>query len=540
MKKTKWFVLAASLLLAAAFALAGCAGVGKLYDEKYVAPSVTKTDLTALDGYALTGSTGSSYAIDAFGLFRAYKADTDGTTTYVLYNAETNSVVAQTTEAGGFAKIADGLYRVTLLPDAAEGETSYQFYGKSGLVYTAAGDDGTYKDGVLAFRDGTILVVGIDGTVTQSSYGFDPVFAPAACAKRGDVYVENVTGSVYRVWKENGKLARTVNVDEELGLPSAASLMASFDAGSSTVKQYMMLLPDDASRYDLIYYLEEGESVSAVKCDLITKRYDFASGKVSEYNFDFLIEDVDSLTYTDEAVIVYGNPIEDRQLVDKATLRIIGANCKDVVDVQGILPGATRVAESGPYIVVTDGASRAVFENGKHLATVDASVQFAGGFFYRRIGSNCVYYDAEGNKVLEGTTNGGDAGDKVLMSSSPANGILYYSVTGEGETPVTNIYSYTLEGGEKLLGEAAYAYGVVNFVFVKGSSADAYIVYLQGFEEAILSNVAVDGMDIAFAASGVSEAAGAGYTILQYKVKNGEELVDKYLLLRLTGSDYAA
>ncbi len=80
MKKTKWFVLAASLLLAAAFALAGCAGVGKLYDEKYVAPSVTKTDLTALDGYALTGpSGGNTYAIDAFGLFRAYKADTDGT-----------------------------------------------------------------------------------------------------------------------------------------------------------------------------------------------------------------------------------------------------------------------------------------------------------------------------------------------------------------------------------------------------------------------------------------------------------------------------
>lgn len=539
MKKTKWFVLATSLLLAAAFALAGCAGVGKLYDDKYVAPSVTKTDLTALDGYALPGSTGSG-AIDAFGLFMAYKADTEGATTYVLYNAETNSVVAQTTEAGGFAKIADGLYRVTLLPDAAEGETSYQFYGKSGLVYTAAEDAGTYRDGVLAFRDGTILVVGIDGTVTQSSYGFDPVFAPAACAKRGDVYVENVAGSVYRVWKENGKLARTVNVDEELGLPSAAALMASFDAGSSMVNQYIVLLPDDASRYDLIYYMEEGGSVSAVKCDLITKRYDFASGKVSEYNFDFLIEDAYSLTYTDEAVIVYGNPIEDRQLVDKATLRIIGANCKDVVDVQGILPGATDIEESGPYIVVTDGASRAVFENGKHLATVDASVQFAGGFFYRQIGSNCVYYDAEGNKVLEGTTNGGDAGDKVLMSSSPANGILYYSVTGEGETPVTNIYSYTLEGGEKLLGEAAYGSGFVGFVFVKGSSADAYTVYLQGFEEAILSNVAVDGMDIDFAASGISEAAEARYTILQYKVKNGEELVDKYLLLRLTGSDYAA
>lgn len=538
MKKTKWFVLAASLLLAAAFALAGCAGVGKLYDEKYVAPSVTKTDLTALDGYALT--TGSGNAIDAFGLFRASKTDTDGTTTYVLYNAETNAVVAQTTEAGGFAKIADGLYCVTLLPDAAEGETSYQFYGKSGLVYTAAGDAGTSNDGVLAFRDGTILVVGIDGTVTQSSYGFDPVFAPAACTKRGDVYVESVTGSVYRVWKENGKLARTVKVFEELGIPSAAEIMATFDVGSSMVLQYMVFLPDDASRYDLIYYMKEGESVSAVKCDLITKRYDFASGKVSEYNFDFLIEDVDDLTYTDEAVIVYGNPIEDRQLVEKASMRIIGANCKDVVDVQGILPGATGIAESGPYIVVTDGASRAVFENGKHLATVDASVQFAGGFFYRQIGSNCVYYDAEGNKVLEGTTNGGDAGDKVLMNSYPVNGILYYSVTTEGETPVTNIYSYTLEGGEKLLGEAAYAYGLVNFVFVKGSSADAYTVYLQGFEEAILSNVAVDGMDIASAASGISEAAEARYTILRYKVKNGEELVNKYLLLRLTGSDYAA
>ena len=532
MKKTKWFVLAASLLLAAAFALAGCAGVGKLYDEKYVAPSVTKTDLTALDGYALT--TGSGNAIDAFGLFRAYKADTDKTT-YVLYNAETNAAVAQTTETGGFVKITDGLYCVTLLPDAAEGETSYQFYGKSGLVYTAAGDAGTYKDGVLAFRDGTILVVGIDGTVTQSSYGFDPVFAPAACEKMGDVYVENVAGTVYRVWKENGKLARTVNVDEELGLPSAAGLMASFYAGSSIVLQYIVLLPDDASRYDLIYYMGEGESVSAVKCDLITKRYDFASGKVSEYNFDFLIEDVDSLTYTDEAVIVYGNPIEDRQLVDKATLRIIGANCKDVVDVQGILPGATGIAESGPYIVVTDGASRAVFENGKHLATVDASVQFAGGFFYRQIGSNCVYYDAEGNKVLEGTTTGGDAGDKVLMNSYPVNGIIYYTVTTEGETPVKNVYSYTLAGGEKLLG--VWAGEDMNFVFVGTTDVT---VYRFGFETAVLTNAAVEGPELNSVISGVSETAEARYQIFTYKVKNGEELVDKYLLLRWTGSDYAA
>lgn len=535
MKKAKLLVMLASLMLAAAFAFAGCSGVGKLYDEDYEALAMTKTELSALEGYTSLGS------IDNFGLFVATKTDTSGetpVTTYNLYNVETNTSLATTDEAGGFEKITDGLYCVTILPEG-EGEPSYQYYGKSGVVYTSA-EKGSNVGGAVAFRDGTILVVGIDGTVTQSSYGFDPVFAPAACAKRGDVYVENVTGSVYRVWKENGKLARTVKVFEELGIPSAAEIMATFDVGSSMVLQYMVFLPDDASRYDLIYYMKEGESVSAVKGDLITKRYDFASGKVSEYNFDFLIEDVDDLTYTDEAVIVYGNPIEDRQLVEKATLRIIGANCKDVVDVQGILPGATGIAESGPYIVVTDGASRAVFENGKHLATVDASVQFAGGFFYRQIGSNCVYYDAEGNKVLEGTKNGGDAGDKVLMNSAPVNGILYYSVTTEGETPVTNIYSYTLEGGEKLLGEAAYAYGFEGFVFVKGSSADAYTVYLQGFEEAILSNVAVDGMDIASAASGISEAAGARYTILRYKVKNGEELVNKYLLLRLTGSDYAA
>lgn len=534
MKKTKWFVLATSLLLAAAFALAGCAGVGKLYDDKYVAPSVTKTDLTALDGYALTGSTGSGYAtIDAFGLFMAYKADTDGTTTYVLYNAETNSVVAQTTEAGGFAKIADGLYCVTLLPDAAEGETSYQFYGKSGLVYTAAEDAGTYRDGVLAFRDGTILVVGVDGAVTQTAYGLDPVFRPQALQRLGDtdLYLEVVTSDgtvLLRVWKENGKVVRTVDLLERISLPTDIDTnnIVVYGAGESFILQYSRVLPDDASRYDY--------SRSGTKYDLVTKRYDVQADKVHEYDFDFLIvEEGVELPYTGDAALVMGYAIKDGLVTSDVSLRILGENGKDAVDVESILPAADDYGFDGEYFWLSNGVSRAVFRGSKHIATVDDGVSFDGGYFFRRVGSTTIYYDLEGNKVLE-CANNNDPGEKYVYGVY--NGTIYYQVTTEGESPVTNVYSFTAENGEKLLGECLN--GNQDFVFVKGSGEGAVTVYRFGFGEPVLTDVALEVSSFNLAAQGVSETAEARYEIYSYRL-SGQETA-KYLLIRTTGSDYAA
>lgn len=526
MKKAKLLVMLASLMLAAAFAFAGCSGVGKLYDEDYEAPAMTKTELSALEGYTSLGS------IDNFGLFVATKTDTSGetpVTTYNLYNVETNTSLATTDEAGGFEKVTDGLYCVTIQPEG-EGEPSYQYYGKSGVVYTSA-EKGSDVGGAVAFRDGTLLVVGVDGAVTQTAYGLDPVFRPQALQRLGDtdLYLEVVTSDgtvLLRVWKENGKVVRTVDLLERISLPTDIDTnnIGVYGAGESFILQYSRVLPDDASRYD---YFRSG-----TKYDLVTKRYDVQADKVHEYDFDFLIvEEGVELPYTGDAALVMGYAIKDGLVTSDVSLRILGENGKDAVDVESILPAADDYGFDGEYFWLSNGVSRAVFRGSKHIATVDDGVSFDGGYFFRRVGSTTIYYDLEGNKVLE-CANSNEPGEKY--DYGVYNGTIYYQVTTEGESPVTNVYSFTAENGEKLLGECLN--GNQDFVFVKGSGENTVTVYRFGFGEPVLTDVALEVSSFNLAAQGVSETAEARYEIYSYRL-SGQEIA-KYLLIRTTGSDY--
>ncbi len=538
MKKTKIIALTASLALSASLVLGmtACAGgVNSLYgdDYTYTAPTMTATALDALDGYEIDSVNG----MDKFGIITAQKdvtpeateaePDPDREMEYILYDAVANKQIASTTKTGGYIssassvyfKMTDGLYCYEETSETT-GETTYTYYAKSGAVKTTD-ISGTRTGNTVTFSDGTVLVVADDGTVNTYRLGIQPVFMPETFTftEYKDVYVQSLSGSMSRVWNAEGEIVREVNVMKELAVPDSASSASTWMAGNSMFIQYSIALPFDASDYDY--------AVGMQKCDLVTKSYNFENGKVTEHNFDGIVdagtngEKIIYSPYSDDGVFLSVQKIENKQPGASATLQYYGEDGKVLVDVQKLLPEANDVTVYGEYVVLKSPATISVYNtDGELLGSADASaVTFTDGYFVRE-GSTTIVYNLAGEQVFSGKTSSAAYGEKQYVDI--ANGLIYYTIKTEdaatSESPfpssTTTVYTYSEADGEKTLGEGGIqSLEDMDMVYIYNSSSEDYTAYMMGY-----TNPVKTGLSLPYTLTEVSTSPldDASYTLYSY------------------------
>ena len=542
MKKTKIVALTASLALSASLVLGMTAcegGVNSLYgdDYTYTAPTMTVTTLGALDGYTVD-------SMDKFGVITAHKeVTTDPTdtepaeteTTYLLYDATASKQIASVTRTGRFSQnvfsplthnnVPCGLYRLQTTSETT-GETTYTYYAKSGSVKTTdeSGTQGTENGKTtVTFSDGSVLVVAEDGTVNTYTLGIKPVFMPEAFEEYKDVYVQRLGSSSYRVWNAEGEIVREVDLDKEMKIPAVAFPVQTWTVGNSYFEQYMVALPDDAADYDFIYGgLSGSTSASLFKMDLVTKSYNYENGKVTEHNFDGVVDSgtIGKSPYSDDGVFLTVSKIENKQLSTSATLQYYGEDGKVLVDVQKLLPEANDVTVYGEYVVLESPATISVYNmDGELLGSADASaVTFEGGYFVRK-GSTTIVYNLEGEQVFSGKTSSAAYGEKQYQGI--ANGLIYYTIetkdaaTSENPLPsttTTTVYTYSEADGDKALGEGSIQL-LPNMVYIYNSSSEDYTAYIKGYADPVAT-----GLDsaIALTAERTSTLDDASYTLYSY------------------------
>ena len=541
MKKTKIIALTASLALSASLVLGmtACAGgVNSLYgdDYTYTAPTMTATALDALDGYEIDSVNG----MDKFGIITAQKdvtpeateaePDPDREMEYILYDAVANKQIASTTKTGGYIssassvyfKMTDGLYCYEETSETT-GETTYTYYAKSGAVKTTD-ISGTRTGNTVTFSDGTVLVVADDGTVNTYTLGIKPVFMPEAFEEYKDVYVQRLGSSSYRVWNAEGEIVREVDLDKEMKIPAVAFTVQTWTVGNSYFEQYMVALPDDAADYDFIYGgLSGSTSASLFKMDLVTKSYNYENGKVTEHNFDGVVDSgtIRKSPYSDDGVFLSVSKIENKQLSTSATLQYYGEDGKVLVDVQDLLPEANDVTVYGEYVVLKSPATISVYNtDGELLGSADASaVTFEDGYFVRS-GSTTIVYNLEGEQVFSGKTSSVAYGEKQYQGI--ANGLIYYTIetedaaTSENPFPssTTTVYTYSEADGDKKLGEGGIqSLEDMDMVYIYNSSSEDYTAYMMGY-----TNPVKTGLSLPYTLTEVSTSPldDASYTLYSY------------------------
>lgn len=529
MKKTKIVALTASLALSASLVLGmtACAGgVNSLYgdDYTYTAPTMTATALDALDGYTVD-------SMDKFGVITAHKeVTTDPTdtepaeteTTYLLYDATASKQIASVTRTEYFSqnvfyRMTDGLYHLQTTSETTN-KSTHTYYAKSGAVKTTE-EPATSAGSRVTFSDGTVLVVADDGTVNTYTLGIKPVFMPEAFEEYKDVYVQSLSGSMSRVWNAEGEIVREVNVMKELAVPDSASSASTWMAGNSMFIQYSIALPFDASDYDY--------AVGMQKCDLVTKSYNFENGKVTEHNFDGIVdagtngEKIIYSPYSDDGVFLSVQKIENKQPGASATLQYYGEDGNISVDLQDLLPEANDVTVYGEYVVLESPATISVYNTeGELLGSADASaVTFQDGYFVRS-GSTTIVYNLEGEQVFSGKTSSAAYGEKQYVGIY--NGMIYYTVTSRvpatTENPLpsstTTVYTYSEADGEKTLGEGGIqSLEDMDMVYIYNSSSEDYTAYMMGY-----TNPVKTGLSLPYTLTEVSTSPldDASYTLYSY------------------------
>ena len=543
MKKTKIVALTASLALSASLVLGmtACAGgVNSLYGDAYTytAPTMTVTTLGALDGYTVD-------SMDKFGVITAHKeVTTDPTdtepaeteTTYLLYDATASKQIASVTRTEYFSqnvfyRMTDGLYRLQNTSETTN-KSTYTYYAKSGSVKTTdeSGTQGTENGKTtVTFSDGTVLVVADDGTVNTYTLGIQPVFTPELFTEYNDVYVQSLGSSMSRVWNAEGEIVREVDLDKEMKIPAVAIPVQTWTVGNSYFEQYMVALPDDAADYDFIYGgLSGSTSASLFKMDLVTKSYNYENGKVTEHNFDGVVDSgtIRKSPYSDDGVFLSVSKIENKQLSTSATLQYYGEDGNISVDLQYLQPGADEVTVTDEYVILKSPATINVYNtDGELLGSADASavtdasaVPFQDGYFVRSDSTTGIttVYNLEGEQVFSGKASagyGGAYGEKVYHGI--ANGMIYYTITREGtettEDDVTTVYTYSEADGDKTLGEGEIRYGGI--VYLYNSSSEDYTAYIMGYTNSVAAGLASAG---ALTMSAGYTNDDASYTLYSY------------------------
>ena len=218
-----------------------------------------------------------------------------------------------------------------------------------------------------------------------------------------DVDIELVDDTVARVYDKDGNVLRLVNMENLVPGRSAEVVAATKKA---VLLQELKELPADASDYD--FY--EGADKYAVA----QYKYDWKSGKVSEADFGYVLDESNGTGLLGMMMDVFPMEVakigDDKALVPGGMV-LFDSDMKVVCDLDDIMPGAVSFDVVGEYLILTDGTI-------------------------------ARYYDSEGNVVGEYLSSQGITEDE---SGLLVKGNDYFTVSGE----YLFTLGYNYEPGEK-------------------------------------------------------------------------------------------
>ena len=266
------------------------------------------------------------------------------------------------------------------------------------------------------------------------------------------------------------------------------------------------------------------------------------NGKVTEHNFDAMVDNVAYSSYSDEGVFLNVRTISDKQPSASTTLQYYGEDGNISVDLQDLLPGADDVEVAGEYVILKSPATINVYNtDGELLGSADASaVTFQDGYFVRS-GSTTIVYNLEGEQVFSGKTSSAAYGEKEYFDI--ANGMIYYTITREGTetteglspSSTTTVYTYSEADGDKTLGEGEIRNG--NIVYLYNSSSEDYTAYIMGYTNSVAAGLASAGALNEVMPSPLDDVPYTLYSYTETVTSGSGHAPARLLLIRLSYSD---
>lgn len=369
MKKKLSIVTSAALLLSLGFTMAGCgANAAKLAPKFKGDYSATLTNINSLyAGVDYTFGASDETGLVIVSTFNEAAA----ATTYQVYDVTTDSFVAGISSTSPLSFLGNGLIyaqNVIVNPDPANPiEPTYNLYTRAGIYRSSI--MGTAADNVFTTDSGERIYVGVDGEVAAEADITKEICVAANVEEKGKYFVEEGDG-FFKVYDKKGKYKRTFVPEFELGMLKGENVHGGWYVGTKAFVQSSFKLADSAEDYD--YYTPDG------KFDLITRSYDFASGKIKNYkNFDFIVTDVEA-GLTDDYAFAEVQEVKDGYVSEATYFTTLGADGDVYVDLQKLAVGAELkdISDDGKYISLSDAAGYTrIFKGSKEVLALSDDIK---------------------------------------------------------------------------------------------------------------------------------------------------------------------
>ena len=484
MKKRTLAACALAAVLSLAL-LAGCGtGTNNLSGQE---TESAVTELSALEGYTVTG-------VDSLGIVSANRTVT-AETEYVLYSAGRSAVIA--TASSAFTRVSAGLYVTS--ETQTDGSTVYTAYGRNGQVTSQTIASGELSPvysaggGTVAFPNGEVLYVGIDGAVhTVSGSSLTPYAQYGRAAQLSDdCYVTSDGEEGLNVFDGDGKYRRTVSYGSRFDIPANAE-ETEWTVGSRYFVQYSYAVPDDARDYD--YYS------GGTKYCLETFWYDIASDSEGSADLKYVVvETAEAHSNGDCAVLHVNKILDNKQLSSQSIIQAFNNGGGIHLDLQSLLPGADDIRVEGKGVVLSDGAVENYYYDNSLICTLPADTltylmhkYFVAGRSIYSASDKVEFTLSEeqsfvsvtgGNAYYQTTVDGqstlsvwGESGSRTLgtlLGSSSTGG--NWAIVGDSLTSCA-LYDLSAEGGLRI-----FAGGVLDSASVSirtsAGGTDVFHVY---------------------------------------------------------------
>ena len=252
-----------------------------------------------------------------------------------------------------------------------DGSTVYTAYGRNGQVTSQTIASGELSPvysaggGTVAFPNGEVLYVGIDGAVhTVSGSSLTPYAQYGRAAQLSDDCYVASDGEGLNVFDGDGKYRRTVTYESLFDIPANAEETA-WMVGSRFFVQYTYAVPDDERDYD--YYS------GGTKYCMETFWYDIASDSEGSADLKYVVvETAEAHSNGDCAVLHVIKILDNKQLSSQSIIQAFNNGGGIHLDLQSLLPGADDIRVEGKGVVLSDGAVENYYYDNSLICTLPA------------------------------------------------------------------------------------------------------------------------------------------------------------------------
>ena len=272
-----------------------------------------------------------------------------GKTTYTLYNADSQSVIAESEYAFEFTK--PNLY-ILKTPSSDNTATEYNFYTESGLIKNISVPNSSNvnnyfvvdTDESIRFSDGSSiqLVNGEAYKFFSSGEGNSPAPQFSTDDVKAGRFYYDVYNNCVSVFDSDKNFLRFTDVAAATGYNND-DIHFCGNVEEKLVFQVNINIPSDSKKYS--YFVDSD------KYDLITYTYNLKNGKIEEKkNFDFIIEKIDYIEDYSKCGLAYGYYINDSKTISSYIVQAFDDGLDVAVDIQAKLaegkgPGYERWAK---------------------------------------------------------------------------------------------------------------------------------------------------------------------------------------------------